>query len=371
MATRKGETDPTARHRRYLEAELEAVALYTALADVEKEPDRAAVFRRLADMEVSHAERWAQKLGLASDDLHAYRSGLRIRFLIWLARRLGTRRVLPLVLRVESGDTRMYAGDPEARDIVREERSHSRSLRALATPGGHGDVMSEVRESRGASGALRAAVLGFNDGLVSNFSLVTGVRGGTADPGIILLAGMAGLVAGAFSMAAGEYVSMRAQRDRYEYHLEVEREELEQFPDDEREELALIYQAKGLTPQEARTLAERIMQDPETALDTMAREELGLDPAQLGSPWIAAVSSFVAFAAGAFIPVFPYIVGEGMFAFSLSGVLSAVALGVIGTLLSALSGKHALWGGVRMLGIGLAAAAVTFGIGRLVGITLD
>ena len=367
---KKKEKDPVARYRRYLEAELEAVVLYSGLADAEKDPDRAAVFRRLADMEVGHAKRWAEKLGLASVDVHAFRPGFRVRLLTWAARRFGTRRVLPLVLRIEGADTDMYAGDPEATDIIKEERGHTRSLRALASPKTHSDLDSGLRQGSGASGTLRAAVLGFNDGVVSNFSLVMGVSGGTSVPGIILLAGIAGLVAGAFSMAAGEYVSMRAQKDRYEHLLQVEREELEEFPEEEKEELVLIYQAKGLTKQEATTLADRIMQNPEAALDTMAREELGLDPAQLGSPWGAATSSFVAFAAGAFIPVFPHLISEGNFAFALSGILSAVTLGGVGALLSALSGKHVLWGGVRMLIIGLSAAALTFGVGTLVGRTL-
>lgn len=369
---------PSDRYKRYLEAELEAVALYSGLAAAEKDPQRAQVFQRLADMEEGHADRWAQKLGMTSSELESYRAGFRIRLLIWVARRFGTRPVLPMVLHIEGADTDMYAGEPEAVDILKEERGHSRSLRELAAPSRvHGEEGSRVgRGAAGASGTLRAAVLGFNDGLVSNFSLVMGVTGGvaaasdTSDPQIILLAGVAGLLAGAFSMAAGEYVSMRAQRDRFEHHLEMERGELEEFPEEETEELVLIYQAKGLTEREARTVAKRIMQDPEVALDTMAREELGLNPDELGSPKGASVSSFIAFAAGAAIPVFPYFIGEGTFAFSLSGVLSALTLLAVGSFLSTLSGKNILWGGVRMLLIGVSAAAVTFGIGSLVGATL-
>ena len=374
----KEEKASSVRYKRYLEAELEAVALYSGLAKAEKDPQRAQVFQRLADMEEGHADRWAQKLGMTSSDLETYRAGFRIRLLLWLARRFGTRPVLPLVLRIEGADTDMYTGEPEAVDILKEERGHSRSLREMAGPSkAHGEMGMEVgHRAAGTSGTLRAAVLGFNDGLVSNFSLVMGVAGGvaaasdTSDPQIILLAGIAGLLAGAFSMAAGEYVSMRAQRDRFEYHLEMERGELEEFPEEEKRELVLIYQAKGLTQQEARTVADRIMQDPDVALDTMAREELGLNPSELGSPRGAAASSFVAFAAGATVPVFPYFIGEGAFAFSLSGVLSALTLLAAGSLLSTVSGKNVLWGGVRMLIIGVSAAAVTFGIGSLVGATL-
>ena len=363
----KDEKSETARYRRYLDAELEAVALYSGLADAEKDTRRAAAFRELAGMEERHANRWAEKLGLTPADLEGYRPGFRIRLLHWLARRFNTRRVMPLVMRIERADTEMYAGDPEATDIVSEEQGHSRTLRRLALAGTPSGQSTESRQSAAGSGALRAAVLGVNDGLVSNFSLVMGVTGGTSDPGIILLAGVAGLLAGAFSMASGEYISMRAQRDRYEYLLEMERGELEEFPEEEREELVLIYQAKGLTKEEANTVADRIMQDPEIALDTMAREELGLDPRQLGAPGIAAASSFIAFAAGAFVPVLPHILSEGDIAFALSGILSALALVVVGSLLSALSGKHVLWGGVRMLIIGVVAAALTFGLGTLVG----
>jgi VIT1/CCC1 family predicted Fe2+/Mn2+ transporter len=160
---------------------------------------------------------------------------------------------------------------------------------------------------------------------------------------------------------------MRAQRDRYEYLLEMERGELEEFPEEEREELVLIYQAKGLTKVEAETVADRIMRDPEIALDTMAREELGLNPNQLGSPRGAAASSFVAFAAGAFVPVLPHTVAEGDLAFALSGILSILALFAVGSLLSVLSGKRVLRGGLRMLLIGVVAATLTFGLGTLVG----
>ena len=220
--------------------------------------------------------------------------------------------------------------------------------------------------------SLRAAVLGVNDGLVSNFSLVMGVAGGTSgNPGFILLAGVAGLLSGAFSMAAGEYVSMRAQRDIFERQLEIEAWELEEQPEEEKQELVLIYQAKGLTQQEAETVAERIMADPEVALDTHAREELGLDPSQLGgSPWGAAFSSFVAFAIGALVPIFPYLVGLGTTALLTSILLSAGSLVTVGALLAYLSGKRLWWGGLRMLLAGGFAATVTFAIGTLVGVTL-
>lgn len=362
----EGESKPD-RYRKYLDAELEAMALYSGLADAEIDTQRAEIFRELAGVEKRHAKRWADKLGLTPEDLERYRPGFRIRMLHYLARRFNTRRVMSLVLRIEKADTEMYAGDPEAEDIISEERRHSRILRSLERVGDPEGQSVEPHRNVAGSGTLRAAVLGVNDGLVSNLGLVMGVTGGTPDQSIILLAGMAGLLAGAFSMASGEYISMRAQRDRYEYLLDIERGELEEFPDEEREELVLIYQAKGLTGSEARTMADRIMQNPEIALDTMAREELGLDPRQLGAPVPAAASSLLAFAAGASVPVLPHALAAGNLAFAMSIVFSALALVLVGGLLSALSGKNVLWGSTRMLIIGVAAAALTFGLGAIVG----
>jgi VIT1/CCC1 family predicted Fe2+/Mn2+ transporter len=221
----------------------------------------------------------------------------------------------------------------------------------------------------GSNWSLRAAVLGVNDGLVSNFCLVMGVSGGTSNPNFILLAGVAGLVAGALSMMAGEYVSVRAQRDIFERQLEIEAWELQEEPEEELQELIQIYQAKGLTRTEAETVAERIMADPEVALDTHAREELGLDPSQLGgSPWGAALSSFIAFTLGALVPILPYIMNLGAIAFFTSIILSTVCLISVGAVLAYLSAKPIWWGGVRMLLAGGFAAAVTFGIGTLVGV---
>lgn len=221
-----------------------------------------------------------------------------------------------------------------------------------------------------AGGNLRAAVLGVNDGLVSNFSLVMGVAGGISDPDIVLLAGVAGLLAGAFSMAAGEYVSVRSQRDVYEHQIERERYEIATRPDDEEEELVTIYRSKGLSQDEAEAVAKRLRADPEAMLDTMVREELGLNPDELGSPIGASASSFTAFVMGAVIPIIPYLFGTGSLNIPASAVLSAGALLVVGGTLAKMSNRNPLWGAARMALAGGAAAAVTFGIGSLVGMTL-
>jgi VIT1/CCC1 family predicted Fe2+/Mn2+ transporter len=219
-------------------------------------------------------------------------------------------------------------------------------------------------------GSLRAAVFGINDGLVSNFSLVMGFAGAEAKPEYILLAGVAGLLAGSFSMAAGEYVSMRAQRELFEQQIKMEKEELEMSPKEEEEELSLIYQAKGLPEHEASVLAGRIIANPNTAIDTLAREELGLDPSELGSPWAAALSSFSAFVIGALVPVIPYLFTTGTFAQGVSALLSCLALFIIGAVISIFTARGPILSGLRMLGIGLLASAVTFGAGWLFGVTV-
>jgi len=205
---------------------------------------------------------------------------------------------------------------------------------------------------------------------VSNFSLVMGVAGGTHDNGIVILAGVAGLVAGAFSMASGEWISIRSQRELYENELRIEREELRAFPQEEREELEMIYRAKGIAPEAARSLVDNIMRRSDVALDTLAREELGLDPNQLGSPAIAAVSSFVAFAVGAAIPLIPFLVGSGTAPTIAAAIISVLALFAAGAATSIFTGRHAGRAGLRMALIGAAVAAVTFSVGKVVGTTL-
>ncbi len=220
-------------------------------------------------------------------------------------------------------------------------------------------------------GNLRAAILGVNDGLVSNFSLVMGVAGGVDDPKWVLLAGIAGLLAGAFSMAAGEYVSVAGQRDVYRNRIRTLSASLHKAGRADILRIASIYQSKGLTNTEAMGVAERLIQNPDAATETVAREELGLTPDAIGSPIGAAGSSFVAFVIGAIIPILPYLLGAGSLAFTLSAVLSALALIVVGALVAAGSGRNLAWGGAKMLMAGGFAAAVTFGIGSLVGVAVS
>ena len=247
-------------------------------------------------------------------------------YLGWLSRRFGTQHLLPVVTGLESRDQDVYRGQVEARGIPAEERSHMRALRAMQRRGQ--DPPESILDLEGwhrtlYAGGLRAAVFGANDGLLSNFSLMMGIAGASAEPRFVLLAGIAGLLAGASSMAAGEYVSVRSQRELYEQQIAVERQELEMSPEEEKEELALIYQAKGVPSGQAEELADRIFSNPDSAIETLAREELGLDPAALGSPWLAAASSFVAFATGAIIPVIPYVPLSGNAAINASSSFSS------------------------------------------------
>ena len=215
---------------------------------------------------------------------------------------------------------------------------------------------------------LRAGVFGVNDGLVSNTCLVMGVAGAAAEPNIIVLTGVAGLLAGAFSMAAGEFISMLSQREMFEHQISQEREELQRYPKEEAEELALIYAARGIPLDEARDVASHLIANPEKALDTLAREELGLNPDDLGSPIGAAGSSFVAFAVGASLPLIPFLLGAGN-GVAIAAAISGAALFVVGALLSLFSGKNAWLSGLRMLAIGAAAAAATYGIGSLFNVS--
>lgn len=221
------------------------------------------------------------------------------------------------------------------------------------------------------TGNLRAAVLGANDGLVSNFILVMGVAGGTGDPSFVLLAGTAGMLAGAFSMAAGEYVSMRSQRDVYENQIKLELIEIEKAPDQERQKLTDIYQLKGLSQEEAQLISRRIMENKDVALDTIVREKLGLNPLSLGSPWGASISSFISFVIGAMIPLIPYILETDDLAITMSSVMSLASLLVVGGSVSFMTNRNILWGAARMFIAGGSAAIVTFGIGNLIGTAIN
>ncbi|MDP8960862.1 MAG: VIT1/CCC1 family protein [Actinomycetota bacterium] len=360
------------RFRELWRDELLAAGLYRALAEAAGE--RRDVFLRLAETEERHAAHWQELLSEAGvEELTPPRPGLRGRLLAFLARRFGIAAVLPFVIRAEAADADRYRRIPQATaEMAEQEMRHGRVLAALGGIERTGSriAVAEGRHRTGAGGALRAAVFGANDGLVSNFSLVMGVAGGTGDSRLVILAGAAGLFAGAFSMAAGEWVSMRSQRELYEREIAIEAEELAHFPEEERQELELIYQAKGVSPGEARVLAERLMANPATALDTLAREELGVDPGELPSPALAALSSFVSFAAGALLPILPYLVLGGVAATVATVTVSVVALFSLGAAISVLTARRTVRSGLRMAFVGGLAASATYLVGSIVGVTI-
>jgi vacuolar iron transporter family protein len=385
-----------------LKLERDAVALYDALSRIEKDPRRAGAFRKIAGNERRHAEIWAGKLrDLGAPIPKAAGPRLRVRTIVVLARLFGTHAVRDMVQALEGDEEDLYTAQsttsPEVESIAADEREHAEIWKRLDTAARPREtsaaaVVAEGRARRGTrrhdlaadeiasserwhragrSGTLRAVIFGVSDGLVSNLSLVMGVAGASQGEGnFVLLAGIAGLMAGAFSMAAGEYISMQSQRELFERQIELERAELEAMPEEEQAELASVYRAKGFTESEAATIAERMFRDPEHALDALVREELGLDPDELGSAWGAAFGSFVAFAIGAAIPVAPYLVGHGTVAFGVSLGLSLVALFAVGAGVSLLTGRSLLFSGTRQVLLGSAAAAVTYVVGRAIGVAI-
>jgi VIT1/CCC1 family predicted Fe2+/Mn2+ transporter len=360
-----------ARLREMYADEINGGALFRGLAE-HADAERRDVFLTLAAAEERHAAHWEQLLRAAGVEPRAPRRPFRVRALCFLARLFGSEAVLPLMLRTEAAEAERYQSEVEATDVMaQQERAAGRTIAAMqGIPTGGRIARSEGRHRGEVSGVLRATVFGVNDGLVSNFSLVMGVAGGTSNNSIVLLAGIAGIVAGAFSMASGEWISIRSQRELYENELRIEQEELRAFPEEERDELEMIYRAKGITPEAAHALVDAIMRRNDVALDTLAREELGLDPQTLGSPWVAAGSSFLAFAAGAALPVIPFLFGSGTAPTIVAAALSITALFAVGAATSIFTGRHAGRAGLRMAAIGAVVGAITFGIGSLVGETV-
>ena len=371
-------TQPTSadleRYRDYLQEEVDGLYIYETLASVEQDPELKGLYIKLIATEQKHLELWQEQLAKGGVDSTPEPPSRRARIMMWLARRFGPALVLPMIQSFEVDAGGMYRGDPiaEAAGLPADEASHAKIFGVLAgTPGGvSGSVIGQVEmrhRALGGGNALRASVLGANDGLVSNLALVMGVAG--ADPGqaTVVLVGIAGLVAGASSMALGEWISVTSSREAAEAQLAIEAEEIALMPEAEQEELALIYQAKGLPEAEAQSLAAQIMSNPETALSTLAREELGIVPEDLGSPWTAAFASFLLFSIGAILPVLPFFFSGSLSAIVASAALSASGLFVLGAGITLLTARNAWYSGARQVLLGLAAAVVTFGIGTIVG----
>lgn len=367
------------RLRENLQGEVDSAALYRTLGEVESDPRIAEVYRRMAGIEEHHARFWQQHLRSRGVEARAPRPSWRGRILALLARRFGAGFVLPTVAGMETADRHAYANQPESRksSLPADEQAHSRLIGAIMGAAGsrgmEGAAIArlEGRHSNVGGNALRAAVLGANDGLVSNLSLVMGVAGASGGGSAVLVAGFAGLLAGAISMALGEWLSVQSARELYERQIDLEAAELASMPEEEEAELALIYQAKGLPEAEAKALAKRLIADQDHALDTLAREELGVDPDELGgSAWAAAGTSFALFAGGALIPVLPFMLWQGSAAVAGSVGLSGLALFGIGAAITLLTGRGVWFSGLRQLSFGVAAAAVTYAVGHLLGVAI-
>jgi len=367
------------RYRANLQDEIDGAAMYRTLAELESDPNLTELYQRLAATEERHGRLWIDRLVEAGVSLSVPRPTRRVRILMWLARRLGPSMLVSTLAAQEQAGQFMYDDQPEAAGttLPADERSHARLLQTLSTEGSSGVAgpalaRVEGRHSAVGGNALRAAVLGANDGLVSNLALVMGVAGASISNDAVLIAGFAGLVAGAISMALGEWLSVQSSRELYQRQIDIEEREIADAPEEEAEELALIYQAKGMSAEQARALAARIMEDPETALSTLAREELGIDPDELGgSAWQAAVTSFFLFTAGAIFPVVAFLFTSGAAAVVASLALSALALFVVGAGITLITGRGVGFSGLRQMVFGLAAAGLTFGIGSLLGVAVS
>lgn len=359
-----------------LDDELNGAYLYEALASAEKDPRLAEVYRRMAAVEHRHADEWVERLKAAEAAIPKFTPSWRSRTLAWAAHRLGVAAVLPTVIGAERKDTRKYAYLPGSAGMAADEASHDRLLSRVAASmkgGMEGGALAQLegRHRAGGGNALRAAVLGANDGLVSIFSLVMGVAGAELNNKIILVTGFAGLLAGAISMALGEWLSVQSSRELYKHQIGIEKAELAAAPEEEAEELALIYEARGVPKEEAQRMAQHIISDPNAALDTLAREELSVDPAELGgSAWEAALTSFVLFSIGAIIPIIPYIFFTGTIGIVISMAFAAAGLFIVGAAITLFTGRGLVYSGVRQVLFGMIAAGVTFGIGRLIGVNI-
>lgn len=336
--------------------EQRSIYLYQIVANVESNPTLQKMFFDLAQAAQNQANIWVNEIIKQGSPVPLdYHVDVRTRFVGYLVKQFGPQAMRKVLAAMKVRGMSVYAQAPT-------EITHKMPATIADIGGRHKGASS--------GGNIRAAVFGVNDGLLSNASLIMGMAGATPDPHILILTGLAGLLAGAFSMASGEYVSVRSQREIYEYQIGLERAELAEYPQEEAAELALIYQAKGFKKEEAVRFAQTLIADPDRAMDVLTRDELGLNPDELGSPWKAAIFSFLAFAVGAFVPLLPFLFGTGNNLLGISMLLTGVSLFSVGAILSLFTGRDALKSGLRMLLIGAAATTATYLIGKWVGVKI-
>ncbi len=349
---------------------LRSAYVHRVLASTDSNEKRAAVFERMAGDDLRRASQIAARLGITVPPLRPRVFGPLGVLLYVAARVFGAQRIASIVGRTHRDISTTFAQAPDDEPRPDEEQLRDVAVQREVSGDRVGAGTSLIGFLSWRGGVLRAAILGVNDGLVSNFGLVMGVAGGTNDSGLIALAGVAGLLAGAISMGVGEYVSIRSQRDFFEYMIRREKAALESRPERMASDIASLYEERGLTEREAEVVAHRLMRRPDMALETRIREEIGLNPDDLGAPWGAAFSSVAAFGIGAVVPVIPFFVATGNGAVVGSAIAAGTALAMVGGGLAWMSGISPIRGGLRMLLLGAAAAAITFGIGSAVGLSL-
>lgn len=366
------------RYKNNLSEERNSAALYKAMAEQEKNPTIKDIYYRLASTEEEHASKWETLLIEKGVNIPPYHLSFRTKSLIWLMKKFGPDFILPSIVSAEDTAANDYTNQPEASSMVSSERAHAILLGQLnnseKATGLDGPTLAKMEGRHRSAGGntLRAAVLGASDGLVSNFNLVMGVAGAAVSSSNILLTGIAGLLAGGISMALGEWISVQSSRELYERQIGIEKEEIETNPEEEIEELILIYQARGISEEVARPLAIKLLQNPETALDTLSRDELGIDPDDLGgSAFVAALTSFLLFSVGAIIPVIPFFVVTGQTAIYASIAFSTIGLFLVGAITTLFTGRNVFYSGMRQIVFGLLAAAATYFIGSLIGVSLS
>ena len=347
--------------------ERDAAFLYRELAKVESEAERRGLFERLAAVEDRHTQRWEELFAAAERPLPPYQTAFRTRALAWMARRLGTGSVLPLMLAEEGREVQSYLGmargttnrvaQEAAIEIAADSAVHARELSEVLGREG------EPWHTGGAGGVLRSVVYGFNDGLTANFGLVAGIVGADVAPHIVIISGVAGALADALSMGSSGYLAAKSEAEVHTHQIQMERDEIRLMPDLEEEELALIYETKGLSPDRARETAKAVMRDPVQALNTKVREELNIHPAEL-APLKDGLITGSATAVGAFIPILPFLVMEHGNAVWVSLAISMLAHFAIGAARSLFTGRGIWASGRDMFLVGFGVAAVGYVIGE-------
>ena len=349
--------------------ERDAAYLYRELAAIEADQERRALFEKLAVVEDRHVARWEERFAQASRPLPAYATARRTRLLAWTAKYFGTSLVLPLMLAEEGREVQAYLG--MARHSSHRQ-THEAAVQIASDSAVHARELAHVmgREGEpwhvgGSGGYLRSVVYGFNDGLTANFGLVAGVIGADVAPHIVIISGAAGAIADALSMGSSGYLAATSEAEMQAHQIDMERHEMRLMPDLEEEELALIYEAKGLPPDRARETASAMMKDPSQALDAMVREELNIHPAEL-APLKDGVVTGTATAIGAFIPIAPFFLLSHGAAVWTSLAVSMLAHFAIGAARSLFTGRSVWASGRDMFVVGFGVAAVGYVIGELI-----